>query len=61
MTFLAPLGVTILAATGAWVLTRRFPEYPSSEDGLALIVAWLVAVIITLIAWLIWALMGGTQ
>lgn len=61
MSAFIPLAVTFLAAAGADALTYRPPKYPSLADGIMRLVIWLVAIIIALAAWLIWALTGGTQ
>ena len=57
MTWLIPLGVTILAAIGFFAVAARFPRYPSYPDGLALLLTGASAIIVSLAAWLVWAVM----
>jgi hypothetical protein len=55
MTWIVPLGITILAAIGAASMTRRAPTYGPYAMHLTMVIVWLVAIIVSLAAWLVWA------
>ncbi len=56
--WLAPLAVTIVACLAAWILDRKPDHYRASiGDAIASMFVWVPAVFVSLIAWLIWALL----
>jgi hypothetical protein len=55
MTWIVPFGVTIIAVIAFHSVAARFPRYPSYPDGLALVLCGSGSIIVSLAAWLVWA------
>lgn len=55
MTWTLPLCITLIAAVGFIVVWRKLPRYPSYSDGLMLSLTGAIAIIVSLVAWLVWA------
>ena len=59
MTWLAPLAVTLVALALAWLVgtTHAFGRHGEIPKGMANAILFLIAVIVSLAAWLIWSLL----
>lgn len=56
MSWLIPFGVTIIAALMMiWVYRTKPTSYWSMVDGLSFMLAGAIAIIVSLAAWLVWA------
>jgi hypothetical protein len=55
MTWIVPLGVTILAAVAAFFIDRKDSHHHYEVEQFIVFCIYLIAIIISLAAWLIWA------
>jgi len=53
---LIPVVITMVSVVVAWIISERTPSGRWGEGGIAIIAAWGAALIVSLFAWLVWAL-----